>query len=396
MTRYVFLPVPAYGHVNPTLAIVEELVRRGQEVIYYVPELFRETVQATGASVRCYDSKLNIVTGVAPSLFAEESRHVLPQILDYLRTDAPDIIIYDHFLTWTRIAVSVLQIPAIVVRPFLAMNEHFNIFQSIAQMRNDDPLLPNMPEILARSRASLAELCAQYNVPPFDLLDSFLHAEPLTIVFVPKAFQPAAETFDERFLFVGPSVLPRPTDFPLERLDSGRPLLYISLGTVTNDRPDFFKQCFEAFGESDYQVVLSRGRYVNPDALGPVPDNFLVSVYVPQLEILPRARVFVTHCGMNSVMESLFYGVPMVAIPQVGDHFTTAQRVAELELGLVLDNNTMNVTELREAVERVANEPAFREHAQQMQQSARDAGGYQRAADAILQFAQEYGKQTVS
>ena len=393
--------MPAYGHVNPTLAIAQELVRRGQEVIYYVPELFRETVQATGASVRCYDSQMNIGGSIVPSIalakFSEEARHVLPQVLDHLRTDAPDIIVYEPFGVWPRIAASVLQRPAIALRPTYAMNEHFNMSQFAAQMRNN-PHFSNMPEVLAQARTVIAELCAQYNVPPFDFFSNFLHAEPLTIVFVPKAFQPAAETFDERFLFVGPSILPRheATDFPLERLDSKRPLLYISLGTVANERPEFFKQCFETFRESDYQVVLSRGRRVNPDALGPVPDNFLVSAYVPQLEILPRARVFVTHGGMNSAMESLYYGVPMVVIPQQGDQFATGQRVAELELGLMLDSNAVNVTALREAVERVANEPAFREHAQQMQQLTRDAGGYQRAADAIMQFTQEHGRQTVS
>lgn len=86
----------------------------------------------------------------------------------------------------------------------------------------------------------------------------------------------------------------------------------------------------------------------------------------------------------------------MVVVPQMGDQFATGQRVSELGLGLMLDNNTVNVTELREAVERVANEPAFRERAQQMQQLTRDAGGYLRAADAIIQFTQDHDRQAVN
>jgi MGT family glycosyltransferase len=391
--------MPAYGHVNPTLAIAQELVKRGQEVIYYVSEPFREAAQATGATVRCYDSKLNTIESIGPgvfSKFSEEAHHVLPQALEFLRDDTPDIIIYEPFGVWPRIAVSVLQIPAIALRPTYAMNEHFNMAQFAAFMRNQQRF-PNMPEMMERARANIAELCAQYNVPPFDPISSFIYAEPLTIVFLPKAFQPAADSFDERFVFVGPSILTRheATDFPLERLDSERPLLYISLGTVANNQPEFFKHCLEAFGGSNYQVVLSRGRRVDPEALGPVPDNFLVSAYVPQLEILPRTSVFITHGGMNSTMESLYYGVPMVVIPQMGDQFATGQRVAELGLGLMLNKEAIDVTALREAVERVANEPAFRERAQQMQQSTRDAGGYQRAADAIMQFTQEHGRQVV-
>src|SRR5262249_40511123 len=156
-------------------------------------------------------------------------------------------------------------------------------------------------------------------VPPFDPQDIFMHAEPLTIVFIPKAFQPEGDTFDQRYIFVGPSILQRHenNNFPLDKLSNELPILYISLGTVFNNQPNFFKLCFEAFGKQPWQVVLSIGRYVDPTALGPIPDNFLVSSYVPQLEILPRTQVFVTHGGMNSTMESLYYGVPMVVIPQM-------------------------------------------------------------------------------
>jgi len=171
---------------------------------------------------------------------------------------------------------------------------------------------------------------------------------------------------------------------PIDNLSSKLPILYISLGTVFNNQPDFFKMCFEAFGEQSW--------HVDPAVLGPVPDNFLVSPYVPQLEILPRTQVFVTHGGMNSTMESLYYGVPMVAIPQMAEQAVTARRITEMGLGIALEKEAMNVATLREAVERVANESAFRERVQNMQQITREAGGYQRAADAIIQFAEEHAK----
>jgi MGT family glycosyltransferase len=95
---------------------------------------------------------------------------------------------------------------------------------------------------------------------------------------------------------------------------------------------------------------------------------------------------------MNSTMESLYHGVPMVAIPQMIEQAMTAQRIEELGLGIALEKETVNVTMLREAVERVANEAAFRERVQSMQQITREAGGYHRAADAIMQFAREHAK----
>ncbi len=100
MTKYVFLNMPAYGHVNPTLAVAQELVKRGQDVIYYLPELFQDAVQATGAVFRRYDSKLKSILpmpttsgigrGALSTLMVEESRYVLPQVLDSIRAEQPD------------------------------------------------------------------------------------------------------------------------------------------------------------------------------------------------------------------------------------------------------------------------------------------------------------------
>lgn len=387
MAKYVFLLPPGYGHVNPTLAIAQELVRRGQNVIYYLPEPFQDAVQATGAVFRHYDSRL--MKNVHPNVMVEECRHVLPQVLDRIRVEQPDVIVYEASCLWARIVIQVLKMPAITVCSTYAVNEHVNMFSLLAYQPNRN--FPNMHDVLLKIREGLAEVRENYHVPPFDLHSALIHAEPLNIVFLPKAFQPMADTFDARYLFIGPQILPRkvPTDFPLDQLSTERPLLYISLGTVFNNQPAFFKRCFEAFGAQPWQVVLSRGRQIDPATLGPVPDNFLVSPYVPQLDILPRARVFVTHCGMNSVMESLYYGVPMVALPQMGDQPMTAQRIAEMGLGIALDKEAVNVTTLREAVERVASEPAFRERVQHMKQIIREAGGYQHAADAIMQFTEE-------
>jgi MGT family glycosyltransferase len=398
MATYVFLNMPAYGHVNPTFAVAQELVNRGQKVIYYLPETFRETVLATGAEFRPYDSLMKQLQlpsamqqrGAAlPLMMAQECRHVLPQVLDRIHADQPDVIVYEAWCLWARIVVQVLQKPAVSLRPTYAMNEHFNMLSLRAQF-SDQHFLPmsNMREMVGKMQADMKEVCEVYHVPPFDWISAFTQAEALNIVFLPKAFQPEAESFDERYLFVGPSILSRheATDFPLEKLTGERPLLYISLGSTFTNHPQFFKDCFEAFSEQDWQVVLSRGRQLDPAALGPVPDNFLVAPYVPQLAILPRTSVFITHCGMNSTMESLFYGVPMVTVPQQPEQAMTARRVAEMGLGILLDMETVNATMLHEAVERVAHDPAYYERAEQMQQLIHEAGGYQRAADAIMQF----------
>ena len=189
-------------------------------------------------------------------------------------------------------------------------------------------------------------------MPPLKLTDLRSYAAALNIVFVAPDFQPAADTFDDCYLFVGPSIPPHqsPGDFRLDKLDASRPLLYISLGTIFNNQPEFFRTCFEAFGDSSYQVVISAGPHADPGALGVRPANVLVAGYVPQLEILARASCFITHAGMNSVMEALHYGVPMVALPQMVEQRTTARRVADLGLGLLLEPATVTATTLARAL----------------------------------------------
>lgn len=132
---------------------------------------------------------------------------------------------------------------------------------------------------------------------------------------------------------------------------------------------------------------MAHGKRVDEAALGAVSQNFLLAPYVPQLEVLQQTSVFVTHGGMNSVMESLYFGVPVVVVPQLIEQEKTAQRCAELGLGIALDPNDLTAETLRAAVEQVHHTPSFRAHVLAMQQTVRAAGGYQRAVDAISNFA---------
>ena len=110
---------------------------------------------------------------------------------------------------------------------------------------------------------------------------------------------------------------------------------------------------------------------------------------VPQLDVLERVEAFVTHGGMNSAMEALWHGVPMVVVPQQPEQAMTAARVAELGLGLALGPGAVSAAALRDAVAEVTGDPAYRARASAMQAVVRAAGGYERAASAILDFSEE-------
>jgi MGT family glycosyltransferase len=404
MTTYIFLDLPSYGHVNPTLAVGQELVKRGHQVSYYLPERFKSAIQATGATFRSYQSQINpqwVVDAAGlprrlPVSMVNESRHVLPQVLEQIRAEQPDCLVYDCLCQWGYIVAQVLNVPAIVFYTTYVMKEtglaetnlHSSVQGTSRQSRLDVP-----HRTIENYQVDWEKLCETYHVPPASPHGEV--AAQLRIVFLPKEFQPDGYLFDKRYLFVGPSILARheESSFPFDRLSDNSPILYISLGTIFNNWPQFFKMCFEAFGGQPWQVALSTGKQIDPAALGPVPDNFLVASHVPQLEILSRTHVFVTHGGMNSTMESLYYGVPMVAIPHMTEQAMTAQRIAHMGLGVMLEREAVNTATLREAVERIANDASFRQRAQIIQRiTRREPSGYQRAADAIIQFAQKQVK----
>jgi len=109
------------------------------------------------------------------------------------------------------------------------------------------------------------------------------------------------------------------------------PIVYISLGSIISSK-GFCKECIRAFGEKGMSVILNTGK-IPPETLGEIPGNIYAYSFVPQIEVLQHADVFLTHCGMNSVNEAMSFGVPMVAMPFINDQISNAKRIVELEIG---------------------------------------------------------------
>ncbi|GCE14680.1 macrolide family glycosyltransferase [Tengunoibacter tsumagoiensis] len=397
MPKYVFLNVPAHGHVNPTLAVAQELVNRGQEVSYYLTEDFRAPIEATGAVFQPYTSSMPamrpptnwnlndpaVMQNMMPLRMIEESKVMIPQLLDRIRAEQPDYILYDMMCLWGKLLAQILHVPAIALRPSYAMNAQFNLVSIMRSQQSQAGGPP--PEIFKKLDATLAQICETYHIPTLNVMDMFAQPEPLNIVFIPRSFQPFAESFDERFVFVGPALQPRLHDnnFPLERLH-GKTTLYISLGTVFNSQTQFFNQCFAAFKDSPYQVVMAYGKNIDPSELDAIPENFLVAPHIPQLDVLAHSSVFISHCGMNSTMESLYYGVPLIGIPQMPEQAMNAKRVQELGLGIALNAASVTAEVLRASVEKILADPTYRQQTLAMQETVRTAGGAQKAVDALM------------
>ena len=211
--------------------------------------------------------------------------------------------------------------------------------------------------------------------------------EKLNIVFTTTFFQPYAQDFNSSFHFVGPSIYPRTETYEyLKTLSPKKKLIYISYGTVVNDDLSFFKMCIDAFKNSPYQVIISLGNRHDASVFSDIPKNIIIKKYVNQLAVLEKADVFITHGGMNGISESLYYGVPMVMIPDTFEQRYNVLRVKQSGAGIYLKKVKVTKERLLHAVERVLTEKHFSLSAKKMQENLKKGGGYQEAADLIEKY----------
>jgi MGT family glycosyltransferase len=218
--------------------------------------------------------------------------------------------------------------------------------------------------------------------PPLALLN---HPGDLSICYTSPLLLPDGGTYDDSYVFVGPPVATRQetADFPWSWLEEERPLVYVSLGTVFNENRAFFRACVAAFASKEVQVVLSLGQGLPVDRLGPLPPNVLARSFVPQVALLPYVDLFVTHAGVNSVHEGLYFGVPLLLVPQQAEQAMVAVRIAELGAGLRVRAREVSAGIVWERAWRLLTEPGFKDQAQRLGQSLREGGGSARGAAAI-------------
>jgi zeaxanthin glucosyltransferase len=202
----------------------------------------------------------------------------------------------------------------------------------------------------------------------------------------PKEFDFPGIPWPAQFRYTGPfhdSEGREPIPFPWEKL-TGEPLVYASMGTLVNGLEHVYKIILKAVGElSDIQVVLSVGPNVNFDDLGTIPSNVIVVRKAPQLELLKRAALCITHAGLNTALESLSQGVPMVAIPIAYDQPGVAARVAYHGVGEFLEIDDLAVERVQWLIQNVLEDARYREKARWFQKVIAQTRGLDVAADVI-------------
>ena len=373
--------IPAHGHTNPTLGIVRELTQAGHEVYYFSFEDFRKKIEASGAVfIGCdgYDfemeDKENADRVGKDKVFATELLVSSTLALDEMTTEKlgeikPDVVVSDSVAFWGKLAAMKHGIPYVSSTTTFAFNKYSS------QYMNESPwdiarMLMAMPKINRQIKR-----LREKGYPVKGILDIVQNDNDTnTIVYTSKYFQPRSETFSDRYHFIGPSI--RPVTEKVEK--TADRTVYISMGTVNQDR-EFYQNCIHALGMTDWQVIISMG--TNTEHYQDVPDNIRIYESVDQMAVLSIADAFITHCGMNSASEGLYFRVPLVLFPQTPEQGAVARRVEELGAGVRL--GSISEEDIMQALKSVLFEPEYKENAVRISESFHSCGGAREAREFL-------------
>lgn len=384
MKKIAFFCIPAHGHTNPMLPVAAELVRRGNVVRFYSFDEFKEKIQTTGAEFISCDPFLPELTqqeetglkNVSTTEMTIQDIRVTLNMNEFLEQEfqsfQPDVVYTDSVCFWGKLNAWKHHVPMVVSTSTFAFNQMSSEYMKSSPREMAD-LIFGLPKI-SRELKKLRP----YGYHVKSLL-SLIQSDNYTdsIVYTSKRFQPFAESFSDHYAFVGPSVFSN----ALPAKEKARPLIYISLGTVINDRPNFYRKCIDALENLDADVTISCGNAINPEKLGTLPDHIQVHPYVDQLDVLAKADVFLTHCGMNSVSESLYMAAPMVLYPQTNEQHAVARRVTEIGAGIMLKNDSPSG--IRAAIQEILNNRTYETAAKECSSDFRACSGTVGAAEFI-------------
>jgi MGT family glycosyltransferase len=398
MAKFLFIEPPFMGHMNPARSVAAQLKDKGHEVawvgypsilnklvagerIFYVSDdalnqrLKRHTAihgQSRGHTLGFEGFKFLIDEVLIPIC-----HDMLPVALAAIEQYAPDVVITDQ------------QAFAGAIGAQLKACKWATLCTSSASVTQHHPTLERIQADFAdlirkeQMRAGIAE-SRLFACTPFP------ESSSLVIIFTARELVERETPFPASYQFVGAAIQNRveTAHFPWERLKDDRPRLLVSLGTVNpNEGARFYQEVIHALAKEALQVIM-----VAPEELlhvhgALIPDNFIVTPFIPQLAVLKRVQAVISHGGHNTVMEALTQGLPLVIAPITDDQPVIADYVAKAGVGVRINFRRSKAATIREAVLRILSEPSFGEAARRMQQALTTAGGPERAAELLIELA---------
>ena len=334
--RVVFFSTPAYGHLQAVYPVLARLVRAGVRVDWYCTEAYRELVTKTGAHFHpyCVDFSrypLDRLTADFFSLYRGLlvlNRRCYLRYRREIRENPPDLLLYDSMCSFGKNLAKQFRLPSVCLCTTLAYNLPTLVFSNLF-WPSLTLSLRHAPELL---RLTLKEQCfrRREGLPGFSPLDLFVNRGDKTLVFAPPEFQPFVQSCPPSFDFVGTTIRDRiEADSSTENCD-----IYLSLGSIFAARTGELERILETPLFRGKKVIVSAG-YAAADLQKRLGRERLTFVRrTNQLALLPKTGLFVNHGGLNSVYESLYFGVFQICIPQQEEQRLTARLVEKKKLGL--------------------------------------------------------------
>jgi UDP:flavonoid glycosyltransferase YjiC (YdhE family) len=410
--RIAFWTWPAAGHLNPMTTLARAVRERGHEVFFLGLPDCEAIVRSAGFEFHPYaeqqfpvgfrqesEAQMSKLSGMAGVRFvAELAKRGLNAAIDeaprVLRQAKADAMVADQVAVGGCLISGSLNLPLIHVCNALPIHRYDSI----------PPFLfgwPYRPGFLGRLRnrlgyaffrhlsRSVRELVCDRSRRlgvPFDPMDhNSVFSKLAQVSQLPAEFDFPNPELPPWFHYSGPfhDGLGRPhVEFPWNRL-TGEPLIYASMGTIQNGSEHVFRTIAQACSGLGCQLVMSLGPNIGVESLGLLPPNAIAVGHAPQLELLRRATLCITHAGLNTALESLAAGVPMVAVPVTNDQPAVAARIAYTGTGTVVPYRRVHPDRLAQAVRTVLEDGRYREKARRLQAAIQAAKGLERAAEII-------------
>ena len=385
--KYVVLVMPARAHLNPTLGIVQKLVKQKHDVIVYNSPEFQHDIESSGATFREIPGLPTFRADIGKDILtmAEFLIDSISPLIDTMakeiEKEKPDCIIHDSLNLLGKIVAKKTHTKAICFVPMFVMTP--KVILPFSKY-----LLPDLlnvclhPATLFRIMRKYTKLYTQQKLTPPRFDDLFQNKESQNIVFTSKELQPQGNTLTNEYTFVGPIIYKRGHD-DVQTGKTQKPIIYISLGSIYTKDAQYYKQWISIFTDTPYQVYISVGKHVHIQELGKIPENIIVAQYLPQLEILETATLFITHGGMNSINESLYYGVPMILMPQINEQRINAARIEQLGVGIWYKERTLNKKSIQQLIQKITT-GNYKNNAMKIEETLKQASGIKKACKLLF------------
>lgn len=371
--KILFINLPYYGHVVPTIGLVQELIKKGCEVTYLLPFDWEEIITESGAKYHGYKNHRQLAEQMKNAYTAAEK--IIEQF---------DLVIYEQFFFLGKHLSKKYKKP--VVRVFTAPVTNKELMDEFICSKG--PLSIFQHQWIAK--AFTKDVAGNIPMKTDNWLDEIIYNPPeLNLVYTLREYQPYENEFsDKQYKFLGPSIYDR-KEVDFDFVKGINPVIYISLGTVLKGAKSFFQDCIEAFRDENVDVIISVGQKFDVRKLKNIPSNVHIYNSVPQLQVLTMADVFVTHGGMNSISEALTFGTSMVVIPFVSDQPVNARYMEKLGVGKVLNYSEVNRDVLKNTVFSVMGDKEIENQLENVQRLIENAPGNQGGAEIVIDYYQK-------